>query len=458
MNKNIPNKIIMNRLFIYSILLLLIQQIIVASSTFWIAKLAESINSSSDETMYYLSLFIASLVIVFLPGGYSTVILEKAKYFALNEYLSTFKMSFWNKPNLRSDKSLKNERQPFLSSECFLVIEEAYNFYYDWVSVFLNVLLNVVALALVLEISIVYSYIVGIFFVSVFILNTKNIIHKRAKIAQQERTKLQRVFSLAWDNILIGNKLNFSIFNNTHQSSQKQTSKAISSSDGWNKFISSVGMILIMIPVLSWTVYLFWNARDDLSVLSVMIATLPRQVMILQFSYSIIYYATSYKALSTKITGLKNSVLLPLGIVAPESRIKFEKIEIFDSTKKMRINSLDDLVNLLISTNNRLTIRGPNGCGKSTLLSSLKEILGAKSFYLPAHHDLMFHKTDSISLSTGQILKEELLEIQESDLSDIEVILLDEWDANLDPIASRELDSLIKKISQKLKLVEIRHH
>lgn len=202
---------LINKAFVIALSFLIIQQLIVASSTYWIAKLAKQVIENKDFSLY-LVLFILSLTLVYIPASMAAVYLEKSKYLALEKYIQRFQFNFSNQTSIRSNKEFKNYHLPFLSSEGFLVFDESARFIFDWISVVLNVLLNIIALSFVLDISLTLSYLVGIFLFSIIIFSFKKRIHKEGAKAQSARTALQTILSLAWDNILLGNKYNHDLY------------------------------------------------------------------------------------------------------------------------------------------------------------------------------------------------------------------------------------------------------
>src|SRR5690606_5423685 len=121
--------------------------------------------------------------IVYLPASFAAVFLEKSKYQALVNFFGSFEKGFWRKASFRTDVKLKNQRLPYLSSESFLVFDEGYRFIFDWVAVFLNVSLNILALGVVLESSLVYSYLTGICLVAAVIYSFRKKVHDKASEA-----------------------------------------------------------------------------------------------------------------------------------------------------------------------------------------------------------------------------------------------------------------------------------
>ena len=102
----------------------------------------------------------------------------------------------------------------------------------------------------------------------------------------------------------------------------------------------------------------------------------------------------------------------------------------------------------------RLTMRGENGAGKSTALMLVKNSLANRAFFLPTQNQLSF-TSETNKYSTGKSLRNRLMEILEK--VDVDVLLLDEWDANLDKENQERLSALIEELASKKCVIEVRH-
>lgn len=448
---------LINKSFVFSIIFLTIQQLIVASSTYWIAGLAKQVSINKDFSLY-LVFFILSLTLVYIPSGFSAICLEKSKYLALEKYIEKFRFNFWNKASIRTSREFKDYHLPYISSEGFLVFDESAKFIFDWISVILNVSFSVFALSLVLDSSIAYSYLIGLVFASIVIFSFRKKIHEKGAETQSARTTLQRILSLAWDNFLLGNKYNQSRYQSELNIRQTSAVKTAISSQGWNNFTSAFGMLLMMAPVLFWTSYLFFGNMENPSILAVLVATLPRQVLILQHAYVVIFYSTSWSALNAKLKGLNQAVEQSKRSKNPEELIKWDHLQCEVNGELQKITNLKNIITKPMLSSGRITIRGPNGAGKSTLLCWFKEQLGDIAYYLPVHHDLVFESAGKKNLSTGQALREYLEEISTNVVNEIKILMLDEWDANLDTQSRKEINEIINHLSNSLLIIEVRHN
>ncbi|TNH05467.1 hypothetical protein FHQ26_10550 [Testudinibacter sp. TR-2022] len=449
--------LLFNRTFKLSLLLLLIQQFIIASSTYWIAISAERI-ATQQPYFLYLSLFIVSLIIVYIPSVISISLLEKAKIIALNSYHTQFRTLFYGLSNINADKNQKKIMMPYLSSESFLVIDESYRFIYDWIAVILNVLFNIITLAFLLEANIIYAYFIGLLLVLGFILKFNTNVAEKSRQAQQDRTELQHHLSQIWDNCTLGNQYNDHLYQQDLLKKQQSLLFSAVKSKQFNNIVSSVGMLIMMLPVIMLILFLFYQYRTSPAMLAVLIATLPRQVIMLQYCYSIISYITQWSALKAKLNGLLQALIPPPTNSDIYQRILWDKFNVSTSA-----NLNIEMINLEYLKNNlpkqgRITIQAPNGAGKSSYLIWLKTQLAEQAYYLPTYHHLQFSQTNTTHCSTGEVLKYNLNELQQHLDQKIKVIMLDEWNANLDAASTNEVDQLIEKLSQLFLIVEVRHH
>ncbi len=84
----------------------------------------------------------------------------------------------------------------------------------------------------------------------------------------------------------------------------------------------------------------------------------------------------------------------------------------------------------------------------------IKNALASRAFFLPTHNQLSF-TSETNKYSTGESLRKRLTEILER--VDADVLLLDEWDANLDTENKEMLSNLIDELAAKKCVIEVRH-
>jgi ABC-type transport system involved in cytochrome bd biosynthesis fused ATPase/permease subunit len=84
----------------------------------------------------------------------------------------------------------------------------------------------------------------------------------------------------------------------------------------------------------------------------------------------------------------------------------------------------------------------------------VKNSLSDRAFFLPTQNQLSFI-SETNKYSTGESLRNRLIEILER--VDVDVLLLDEWDANLDKENQERLSLLIDQLAEKKCVIEVRH-
>jgi ABC-type bacteriocin/lantibiotic exporter with double-glycine peptidase domain len=213
-------------------------------------------------------------------------------------------------------------------------------------------------------------------------------------------------------------------------------------------------MFLVLFPVIGTWVWLIYQNIGNEVFLSMLIATFPRQVITIFHVTAIVAYASRWNSLKTRLEGLKSALIItePINVgTISWNRIKAEKdntIITIDS-----INSLQDITQDYRP--GRITLRGDNGTGKSSLLALIKEQLSEKAVLLPPHSDMFFEFSSNKSLSTGEKIIESLDEIKKSER--LQLLLLDEWDANLDKNHIGNISEKLNELAKEICIIEVRH-
>lgn len=429
-----------------ALVFLLIQQIIVASSTYFIARLAQSLTEDTISILYMV-LFALSLVAVYVPAYFCVTNTERAKYDAHKLYNDNFHTVFLGKTHLLSSDDLQSTATTTLAQESNYTLETVIDSIFDISALVLNVLFNVLVIAWFLDGTLLLGYAVGIIFASLFVHFRRHALKTAAKTDQQSRLNLAAKLFDSWDNVVIFNKHNYTLYNNIVQKSFATAKNNSVKSTSIQHINSSLGMIILMLPVFVVTAFIFNKNWHDAATMAVLIATLPRQIQLLQMCYALIGYHTSIGVIKTMLDGIlevlqPTAVNLDTYIQANQIRVK-QTGEIFDSTQ--------------LPKQGRLTLIGNNGVGKSCMLLKLKDHYQEQAYYLPAKHNLYFnYKTDKAHRgSTGQQLIKQIQEIREDDRSTI--IMLDEWDAHLDRENTQIIDQYLDDLAQTRLVMDVRH-
>lgn len=438
---------------IISLVLILIQQIIVASSSIWLKRLSEDLYSGGFLGID-IGLYMASLTIPYIPGGLSLIAISFWEQDSLKKFVNSFIKNNNTQPILWNDKNERDVKISILSNEGQQTISSFIQYSHGLFSRLLNAFLNIIVLSYIVEPNFIYGYFISILLTAIIMKSFSNKQGKIALQAQNARVNLGKILLSAWDNVLLGNKYNFqSWLSRFHV--EFSESKQLNIRSTIYQISISIGIALLtMLPCMVIAVHSLLVHATDKAYAATVIVTLPRLFMILNFTYDLLDSLTEFPMQKSKISGIIRGIQSPLknDIL---SRVNWSKLKFILNNEKIltHLDSIDEIVPLLKEPG-RITIRGENGAGKSTLLLLIHQKLLPRSFYLPAQHHLCFNSM-TIDRSTGETLKAQMQEI----LAQVEAqwILLDEWDANLDTLNQSEISQMINVLAQTKIVVEVRH-
>lgn len=422
--------------------LLVIQQLIVASSSLWLVRFSESITTGRPA-LGYLGLFVASLTLVYLPSVFASIWQERWRQevyrLTIGKYLSAYK----GRVDLLSNPQIRQEKHSFFARESFSVIDSVTGYFYGLTATALNVGLNIMVIAAVLDWSLLAAYAASAL-ISIYLVRKAMADSERmATSAQQERVALSDQIMGAWNTLLVANSHNLSLLEDRLERQRAASESASVAARRVNEFLGIRTSYLAMVPVIGTILYLVWTHYYDAALLIGMVATLHRQVMIIQFMESLVNSGIEYGSIKGLWTGLESSLQAPP--VKPLSeRVSASRIQVADGT----------LEGLTALPAGRFTLRGPNGSGKSSWLMHMKQQLDNEAYYLPAHIDFPFEQNID-SMSSGQKVAAALREV--SAKAGARVYLLDEWDANLDDSSIAEMNHIIDRMAESSCVVEVRH-
>lgn len=444
-----------NKSAFYCLVALIVQQLIVASSTLWIVRLSRDIVTGTNFSTN-LFLYLASLILPYLPAAVMSVLLVTWEQSTLKKYIYLFISANTHHTNLWNDKKRREEFISTVNHEGSQTINQAVNYYYGLSSAGLNIFLNILTIAFLVDYLFIISYSFSLS-LSFILIKIQNKSHKKLiQKAQNSRIELGKSILSFWDNVVLGNAYNLKLWKKNTDARIDHAVKDNVSASAFRELVSIGISIATFLPSLVIAAYGMYRHLGDTVALAAFLVIMPRLFLILSYTYNLLYLVTQFGAMKTRVQTILSVVetqeLSELSSYAP--RIDWPSIQIQGSDL---INghqlSLDSIKNRLQKPG-RLTIRGKNGSGKSSLLLELKRIFKEDAFYLPSQNHLHF-SFGELERSTGELLKEQLEEIYKE--VDSKIILLDEWDANLDGMNQSQLSQLIDRIAQKKCVVEVRH-
>ncbi len=434
---------------------LLLQQIIMASSTVWIVRLIEEIQEGNFSYIL-LSLYLISLLLPYIPGAGAEFQLERAKIKANLHFVDLFVKTHKGEVIEWTNTAHHSSKSTIMTSEAPQTINNYIDYLYYFASYGISSAINILVIAIIVEPLLLVTYVTGLL-LAFLILKLQS---KRKKIsslkAQQGRMKWISMLLKAWDNILLNNDYNLTMWRHKMDQRGKRLMGSRVRLESLTQVVRISMAFALLAPSCLLIVSLPYLYKDNLTHLAMMVVALPRLFQILSYSYDLLYQLADYPMQK----GYLNTVLKHLNILshtvgenssdALSNRIKWDKIQLTSNENEVQLKSF---LNQLPATG-RYTIKGENGSGKTALLLHLKMLNGENAFFLPVKHDLVFKRSSTAS-STGQLAQKTLAEIFHR--LNAPIVLLDEWDANLDTFNQGELSKLIDQLALKKCVIEVRH-
>lgn len=427
-----------------------IHQSIIASSSYFLTRMIELFQQGSDYTRY-LFLYLAAMLIPYLPGCLSYVSLQRWINQSHRIFIYGLAQAAYGKTEKFRDSIVREQVESIVSRNSFITIKEYLSFFHGFFGFLLNSVLSMLVLGLLLPGTLLGGYLLSVILCIAFILFVNQTISTKSAEIEKRLISYSDSLSSIWENAALGNKVNY--YSWTFQSQHRGEIYYRQSNE--LQALKQCGNLFLAAAALGPTVYLVLKAVEDNSaepaLVAAIIVNLTRVFHILNSLNSLVSQLLEWPSMNARLEVMfktRDLLLSDYDFPAkPLSEITVNGQAIGDYA-----SVVEDLKHV---QQGRFTIRGANGSGKSTLLLILKKFFGESAIMLPAHHGRLVWRNDSLGLSTGQKTLQQIRELVSR--NDVRVLLFDEWDANLDRDNSEAINQLLNEISLRLVVVEIRH-
>lgn len=441
---------------------ILVQQVLVAATTIVIARAASAVANGVSPVQPIL-LFCVLLLAATLPDPLIEVEKERSKYALFNKAISRAASANYGASGAYFNKAVRSDKEPYIDTELWITVSDNVAFATDAFATLLNIVLNTVAVASVLNASFGYAFMASGAISLIGSALSFGALGKQAARSQEMRAQLFGVVRRAIDNIWIGNASNFKDWNSCYrgrvQRSRNEQSRLSFERSGLSSLTSFVASVPFVAAVVSYAVF----KQNEPAALATLISVLPRQVAILQNMGVAVSYAVQLSERISRTKLVYANLLLTPKERASHGNISWDDLRVYGSSMGCEPMTPREVADIAVAARDfapgRITVRGANGCGKSTLLAEIKESLGDRAYLLPAQHDLFFSSLEGLETSSGEKTSR-ILDLIEGDYleASVGVLLLDEWDANLDGRARKRHDEALNEIARDRCVVEVLHN
>lgn len=440
------NSYLINRYTGPTILLIVCQQILVGLSLYFLTELGKDFAGGSKVSVTIALLFVATLILVYIPGYMSAFLIELGRCASYRDYAAQYFKALESNIGVTYDRSLRDEKEIWLISEAEKSISEILYYYFGLVSLILNALIPIFVIGLTIDYKFVLAYLCCFLIALALMRIPKNLLKRVHEEKIVSLSQLKSHLSKAWLNLSINNRLNAVSWKDKYDQNMQGWAQKTYVCEGSQMVATYALVLLSLFPVL-FMIIIFLISDISPEIKAAILVTLPRQVQIIQTFQSIIAQLNERPSILAKLLLLQRSI--PSADVSRVTdRIEYNKLRV-NGDKLPSLSPLEELIN---SGFGRYTITGENGAGKSSLLLVLKHRI-EESFYLPASPDQLSFSQE-LEGSTGQ---RQLQAMMQALKSGCKVLLLDEWNANLDSATSQKLDLEIERISKTSVVIEVVH-
>jgi hypothetical protein len=442
--------VFLSRAILAPALLLVLQQVIVASSTIWLTRFAAGVAGHAAFG-HWLLLYLASLSLPYVPGTLVLYTLERWSLDCQSRLLALTDSIWYGKTTHWHDAKERSHLLSLYSKEAPRLLDDFVRYAYSLTSCSLNALFNILTLAVVVEPMLLAAYVVSLVVASIIIRAQGETNERLAEQAQTARLRCSESQLGMWDNTLLGNSYNHAIWYEALQGAFRGMASQVLRA---SRFSQSVTLLIIAGTQLPVALVLCWDlllkpvpAAQAIA----LVVALPRLFQIVNSSHEVLSLIAMWHAQKGKLRIL-DQLLRPTTEISPP--IRYDQLRANNHPLPADCATPADFI-ANVAPGSRVTLTGANGAGKTTLLLQLKGCYGSDAYYMPAKHTLAFHESTDRA-STGQAVIAQLDEIIRRRVAP--VLLLDEWDANLDSQHQRALDARLAALhATGVTVIEVRH-
>ena len=408
-----------------------------AISLYYLARIgAESQNlDRAYDSIIWLFIFYFLKVLMLIPSRYFEVTTSAESYFKALELCA------YGQAEARkwANRAYKDTFQSAIGYQLFDAIRNLTNSYKEILNFLLNYMLSFAIFGVFLKGQVVFAFCLSLLLsMGIFWLSRGRTLEATSAFKQQEIRFFSFVNSV-WDNVVLNNQSVLKKYSDRLFVEKSSYRAGLQASYLIPDFFVFGLQNLSWIPVIAVNVWVLRSGAASFSENLTMVLLIPKQVELLEgirtLNQMFTFWSQDQKIFQKTIATAQ------LHTVDLAPRIDLHRILV--DQKPMA--SLDEIVRFVKGLKNgRILVSGSNGSGKSSLLIHIHDQF-PESFYLPSVPNFYIGSDNHQSRSTGQSLADHmdfLAEIPET------ILLLDEWDANLDPknkaIWNQRIDELAK--------------
>ncbi|MEG0226531.1 MAG: hypothetical protein RR720_22205 [Comamonas sp.] len=430
--------------FLCALAFTLSQQLLLATSTYCIASAGIALtNGNINHTLENISLFFIFALMAYISSSAATLLSTRASNNIWKIYSTATLLTATESVQYASEKNKQSISQ-WLGAEALPTIAHACEFYLEMVSVALNIILTLavfyVAVGWEIASSIAASLVIS--FALVMLLRRR--IERLAGTMQHRRQDALLSIEPAWTCSMFGNR---KMRTAGLRILDEKTHRYFREINKYALLEQVVACCPIIISTLALIAVFQFTDLFRASIAGALVALLPRSLQVFGNVHALSVYLSQFFLIGAKLRNLEG---FSAGLEKHQQMHEepLLSVSVWDSLTQKEIRP-SDLIQKLQCTG-RYWITGENGSGKSTLLKIIKDSAADAILITPETYFL----DAGSGLSTGQ---RRIKEIENVLSMAPDILMLDEWDANLDEGNCGKIDRLLDEASRRMLIIEVRH-
>lgn len=425
---------------------ILLQQSIAAFGTWSTAQAILAIQHSEEARLWIL-LTLLGIVLPYIPALLSRYAIKKWEFLLQKRWIDRWLNHLQGRLDLYNDSQKRDTYLGMLQQDGPLLITQLTTTTAELFSALLNFSFQWLVLTCFYSQILGLTLGIGVLISSLMVFAFDPWAKSEAEKTTEASLEMTRLLPGAWEKTIHNNPKSAPLWNTRFTKSfdifRCQNLKSLRTT----LTITGLSLLTMTLPLIA-TFFFTPQALFSPTMLLLLAAGLPRLLQTVQSAMNALTASLSLRPLLVRIQELQQKLpeiqepnVTTQGLV---QRICPQLLE------KIPLNPI------LLETPGRLTLSARNGSGKSSLLLLLKSMHGSSAYYLPPAGGLPLSDTQpSAPASTGQNHLSQLLAIAKEPPA--RLLLLDEWDANLDSHHTQILDQHLNRLALKVRIIEVRH-
>ncbi|TPW28215.1 hypothetical protein FJU08_17690 [Martelella alba] len=429
--------------------LTLVQQSLVGGTVYSLAVLVEDVTRGQNPWPM-LILTACLFLLPHVPSYFIQPTQARWQVAIMAGQVQRYAKRFARQPLDYANGPVRDRALSAAASEAYVVAQSTVTIVESFLSSVFNALFTIVPILIFVDAKYFLAYAVTALISLVTFRFLHQDIRACSRAAQKARVALDKGVRNSWTRLTIGSQ-------RQRMAAAQSMSEALSEAEQRfcareRRIAAGTSLVgaLALASILAITFRLFSNHAGDVAFLSVLIASFPRHIQIISQIIGVAQLCFSAPRLLEEIRNIDLDDLPPQTEKTITRRISADRITI------NRAPLADDLATVDATRlgKGRHLIEGPNGSGKSTLLALMASRAGNRPYvFIPAAPAALAEP--GATGSTGEIMQRLVDEMLNDDAVDL--VFLDEWDANLDANARRTIGAALDRLATRVTVIEVRH-